>query len=255
MTFVSALRRRAALLVCLLAAYAAGADAAEIKCICAEAIRPILRDLGPQFEQATGHKLVADYDLAPLVTRKVKAGEAFDLTVLNPPQADELAKEGRIAAETRTNIARTGLGLAVRAGAPKPDISSVEALKRTLLATNSITFPEEGTSGAHFRAMIERLGIAEAMQPKLRPAARGAGFPMLARGEVDLMMTIIPQFLANPGIEVVGPLPNELQSWVGLTGAVGKEARNAEAAKALLQFLKTPEAAALMKAKGWEPVE
>lgn len=231
----------------------AAVEAADIKCLCAEAIRPVMTEVGPGFEQTTGHKLAITYDLAPVVKRKIDAGEAFDVAILNPSQVEDLLKEGKLGTGTRTNIARAGVGLAVRAGAPKPNISSVEAFKRTLLEAKSVTFPDEGTSGAYFRGVLDRLGIAELMQPKLKPAARGAGFGMVARGEAEMMVTIIPQLLANPGIEVVGPLPAELQTWIALAGAVGASAKEPAGAKALLEFLTAPAGVSMFKAKGWEP--
>jgi molybdate transport system substrate-binding protein len=233
----------------------AHSQAAEIKCICAEAMRPALTELGPQFERATGHKLIVTYELAPVVTRKIEQGEPFDLAVLNPPQAADLIKQGKFAAGTSANLARAGLGVAVRAGTPKPDISSVEAFKRVMLEAKSVTFPEEGTSGAYFRRVLERLGISEQMQPKLRPSrARGASFGMVASGEAEMMITVIPQFLVNPGIEVAGPLPAELQTWIELAAAIGADAKQPQAADELIKYLKTPAAVALFKAKGWEPM-
>jgi molybdate transport system substrate-binding protein len=228
-------------------------QAAEINCICAEAIRPPLTELGPQFERATGHKLIATYDLGPVVARKIEQGEPFDLAVLNSPQTANPIKQGKLAGAP-VNLVRAGMGVAIRAGAPKPDIGSVEAFKQAMLKAKSVTFPEEGTSGAYFRSILKRLGIEEQMQPKLKPSAKGAGFGMVARGEAEMMITVIPQFLVNPGIEVAGPLPAELQTWIELAAAIGASAKEPQAAAALIKYLKTPEAVALFKAKGWEPM-
>jgi molybdate transport system substrate-binding protein len=232
--------------------HTSASNAAEIKCICAEALRPVLTQVAPEFERASGHKLVITYELAPVVKRRIEQDESFDLTVLNPPQAADLAKQGKLAPDKIVNLARAGLGIAVRAGAVKPDISSVEAFERTMLDAHSVAFSEEGTSGAHFRALLERLGITEQMQPKLRPAARGASFRMVADGEAQMTFSLIPQVLANPGIDLVGPIPGELQTWVGLTAAIGRTAKQPEAAEALIKRLKTPEVIALFEAKGWE---
>jgi molybdate transport system substrate-binding protein len=236
----------------LMLAAAAPARAADVRCACAEAIRPILAELGPKFEQATGHKLVITYGLAPVVMKRIEGGDAFDIAIINPPQVDTLIKQGKIAQDARANLGRAGVGVAVRAGAPKPDISSVDAFKRTLLSSKSVAFPDEGTSGAYFRGVLDRMQIADQMKDKVKPAAAGAGFGMVARGEAELMVTIIPQLLANPGIEVAGPVPAELQTWIGVAAGVGAGAKEPQAAKALIAFLTTPAAMAVMKAKGWE---
>lgn len=254
MNFMVRSTAKALSLAVVAALSSAGSHAAEITCICAEAVRPVLTELAPRFERATGHKLIATYELAPVVKRKIEQGEPFDLAILNPPQAADLIKQGKLAAGAPVNIARAGLGVAVRAGAPKPDVGSVDAFKRTLLGAKSVTFPDEGTSGAYFRDLLQKLGITEQMQPKLKPAVRGAGFGMVARGEAEMMVTVIPQFLAHPGIEVAGPLPAELQTWIGLTAAIGAAAKEPHAAEALIKFLKTPDAVALTKAKGWDPL-
>jgi molybdate transport system substrate-binding protein len=250
-----ALSLRAAALGALLSlAQVPTALAAEIKCACAEAIKPVLAELGPQFERATGHKLVLSYEVAPVVKRQVEAGEAFDLAILNPPQVDDLIKQGKLVAGSRADLGRAGLGIAVRAGAPKPDISTVDAFKRTLLNAQSVTYPEQGTSGAYFISLLDRLKIAEQMRPKLRPAGTGAGFGIVARGEAEMMMTVIPQFLAHSGIDVVGPLPSELQSWIGLAAGIGSAAKEAAAASDFVKFLKTPAALSVWKARGWDPL-
>jgi len=238
----------------LLLGLGASVEAAEVRCACAEAIRPILAELGPKFEQTTGHKLVITYGLAPVVMKRIESGEPFDVAIINPPQIDALIKQGKIKPDGRVNLARAGVGLAVRAGAPKPDINSVDAFKQTLLNAKSVVFPDEGTSGAYFRAVLNRLGIADQMKENLRPVAAGVGFGMVARGEAEMMVTIIPQLLANPGIEVAGPVPAELQTWIGLAAAVGAGSTEPDAAKSLIAFLTTPSAMAVMKAKGWEPI-
>lgn len=244
----------AGLAVTFLANAGVPVQAAEVRCACAEAIRPILADLGPRFEQATGHKLVITYGLAPVVMKRIQSGESFDVAVINPPQVDVLIKDGKIDKATRANLGRAGVGVSVRAGAPKPDIGSVEAFKRTLLNSKAVAFPDEGTSGAYFRDVLKRLEITEQMKDKVRPAAAGAGFPMVAKGEAEMMVTIIPQLLAAPGLELVGPLPAELQTWIGLAAGIGTAANDPAAAKAFIAFLTTPEAMAVMKAKGWEPI-
>lgn len=229
-------------------------QAAEVRCACAEAMRPILTELGPRFEQTTGHKLLITYGVAPVVMKRIESGDEFDVAIINPPQVDALIKQGKLAQEGRANLVRTGAGVAVRAGAPKPDISSLGAFKQALLNAKSVAYAQEGTSGAYFMGVLNRLEITEQMKPKLRPAAGGEGFGMVARGEAEMMVSIIPQLLANPGIDVVGPVPAELQTWIGMVAGVGGGAKEPDAAKALIAFLTTPAALSVMKAKGWEPV-
>ena len=240
--------------VILLLGAAASVQATEIRCACAEAVRPILAELGPRFEQATGHKLVITYGLAPVVMKRIESGEEFDLAIINPPQVDALITQGKIAREGRANLVRAGVGVAVRAGASKPDVGSVAAFKQTLLNAASVAYPHEGTSGAYFMGVLDRLEITEQMKPKLRPSAAGAGVGMVARGEAEMIVTIIPQLLANPGIELAGPVPAELQTWIGLAAAVGAAAKEPDAATALIAFLTTPAALSVMKAKGWAPI-
>jgi len=240
--------------VTLLLGAGASVQAADIRCACAEAVRPILAELGPRFEQATGHKLVIAYGLAPVVMKRIESGDEFDLAIINPPQVDALVTQGKIAQAGRANLVRAGVGVAVRAGASKPDIGSVAAFKQALLDAESVVYPLEGTSGAHFMGVLNRLEITEQMKPKLRPSTAGAGFAMVARGEVEMMVTIIPQLLANAGIELAGPVPAELQTWIGLAAGVGAAAKEPDAAKALIAFLTTPAAMSVMKAKGWAPI-
>lgn len=250
----SALLALASLAVMFVASAGRPAHAAEIRCACAEAMRPILADLGPKFEQATGHKLVIAYGLAPVVTRRVEGGESFDVAIINPPQVDALITAGKIERDTRSSLGRAGVGVGVPAGSAKPDMSSVDAFKRTLLNSKSVAFPDEGTSGAYFRDVIRRLDLVDPMRDKVRPTAAGVGFAMVARGEAEMIVTIIPQLLAATGLDFAGPVPAELQTWIGMVAGLGTGAHDAAAAKAFIAFLTTPAATAVMKAKGWEPI-
>jgi molybdate transport system substrate-binding protein len=186
--------------------------------------------------------------------RQIDAGEPFDVALILPAMIDDLLKQGKVAAGTRIDVARAAIGVAVKRGAPKPDIGSTEALKRTLLAATSIAYSAEGASGTHFKSVLERLGIAAEVNAKLKPLASSAVVPSVAHGEAALAVISPPAILADPGVELVGILPEEMQNYVVYTAGVGAATMDADAAKALLKYLTTPAAMAVMKAKGLEPV-
>jgi len=229
------------------------ASAAEVKVLSAPAMRGAMNELGLPFERATGHKLVIQYGLAPWFRQRIDAGETFDVAIFTPAVIDDLTKQGKIAVGTRANIARSGLGVAVRTGAPKPDISSIDAFKRMLLNAKSVAYTGEGTSGTYFLGLLERLGIAAEMKAKLKPMAAGAVGQSVVTGEAEISVIPIPSILVVPGAELVGPLPSELQTYIEFIAVVRMGAKETEAASALLKFLTTPEAAAVLKAKGMEP--
>jgi molybdate transport system substrate-binding protein len=228
------------------------AHAAEIKVLSTVAVQPLLEELAPEFERETGHRLAMTFGVSNTMKRQIDAGEHFDVAIMTSPVTDALIEQGRVVATTRTDIARGGIGIGVRQGASKPDIASVEALKRTLLAAESVAFSREGWSGLYFAGLLEQLGIAEAMQPKIRYGAANVG-EMVAGGEAQLGVQLINELMAVTGVEVVGPLPAEVQNHVILTGGVGTQAGDPAAAEAFLRFLTAPAAAPLIRSKGLEP--
>lgn len=232
---------------------AGAADAAEIKVLSAGGVRPVVSELGAQFERATGHKLTIKFVAGPVVKREIDAGEAFDVAISLDDVVDDLIKRGKIAADTRASFARAGLGVGVRQGAPKPDISSVDGFKRTLLNVTSVAYTAEGAAGMHFISVLDRLSIAGDMKPKLKALPAGEGVGALARGEVQLIVTTVPVIVGSSGIELAGAFPPELQTHLRFIAGVGTGAREAAAAKALIKFLTSPEAAPVLKAKGMEP--
>ena len=229
------------------------AMAAEIKVMAGAAMPGVIGELGPQFERATGHKIVIQYGPGGTLKRQIEAGEAFDLVIIASERVDELIKQGKIAGDSRVEIARIGIGVAVREGAPKPDISSVDAFKRTLLSVKSVTYAPEGATGEHFAKVLDRLGIAEQVKAKAKPNAPGRVAQVVAAGEVELAIGATPSLLSTKGGQFVGPLPAELQDWFVNTAGVSATAKQPDAAKALIKHLTTPEAAAVIKAKGMEP--
>ena len=212
-----------------------------------------MQEFGPAFERKTGHKLVTTFEVAAALKRRIDAGEKFDVAILTVPIIDELIKQGKIVAGTRVNVARGGMGLAVRAGAPKPDISSAEALKITLLLAKSIAYPKEGLVGINFTRIQERLEIAESIKPKAVLTAAEGPADLVARGEAEIAVHLMPELLAAKGVVVLGAFPPQLQYYLILPGAVAANAAEAQAAKELLQFLVGPAATPVMKARGYEP--
>jgi molybdate transport system substrate-binding protein len=233
-------------------AWGAIADAAEIKVLSTIGVKSMVEELAPQFEQKTGHKLAITFGIASVLKRQIEAGETFDLAIVTAGVADDLIKQGKLVAATRADVARGGIGIGVRAGAPKPDIGSVDALKRALLEAKSITYAKEGGSGIYFAGLLERLGIAEAMKPKTKYGT-GNVAELVVAGEAEMAVLLITELIAVPGAVLVGPLPAEVQNYIVLTGGVGAQAKEPGLAKDLLQFLTAPAAVPVIKSKGLEP--
>ena len=162
--------RRELLGALAMVALAAPALAAEIKVLSGNGARAAVIELAAQFERATGHKVSVHFDVNPDVARKINAGEAFDVAILNPPVLDELIKKGRVVADTRSVLGRAGIGVVVRAGAPRPDVSTVEGFRRALLGAKAVAYPGEGASGKYFVSVVDKLGLTAQMKPKMRPS-------------------------------------------------------------------------------------
>jgi molybdate transport system substrate-binding protein len=229
------------------------ADAAEIKVWTARAIATVLAEVGPGYERTTGHKLTLSTDLSAPFVRRAHAGEPFDVMITGAAPLDGLIRDGKVLAGTRTDIARSGIGVEVRAGAAKPDISSVEAFKRALLAARSIAYLKDVGSGIHVARVLEHLGVAEAVRSKVTRPESDVVSELVAKGEVELGLVVITQILTTPGVELVGPLPPEIQSYVTFTAGVGVNAREPGAARDLITFLTGPMATRVIKAQGMEP--
>lgn len=226
------------------------AEAAEVTCLCSNALKTVFEELVPQFEKATGHKLAITFGSTNPLKARIEKGEAFDLTILGETAIDDLIKQGKLVATTRAVVARSGLGLAIRKGAPKPDIGTTETFKRTLLNAKSIGYLEGGLTGTYLKVLFQRLGIADSMQSKHK-STRGA--EAVARGEVELGVTQMSEILHQTGAELAGPLPREIQNYTNFVTAIGAGAKQADAARALLTYLASPDAARVMKANGLEP--
>jgi molybdate transport system substrate-binding protein len=226
--------------------------AAELKVLAGGSLTGPLNELAPQFERATGHKLTIHFDSTPNLI-KLATSAPFDLGVVPVDVFKNAEAKVRFASGPTLDIARVGYGVAVRAGAPKPDVSTPDALKKTLLGAQSIAFLPTSAAGAYVSSVFERLGIGEAMKAKTKPqTATGDIAKVVANGDAELGVFLINVLMA-PGIEIAGPFPAELQNDLVFTSAIAADTKEAEAAKAFIAYLKTPAAAAVIKSKGMEP--
>ena len=248
-TFLHLAAGAAALALHLLEGVAA--DAAEVRVLSTNAITSVTNELYAQFERATGHMLTVRYEFGPILKREIEAGATFDVSILSL-DVDDLIKQGKVAVGTRAVLGRTGIGVGVQRGMPKPDITTAEAFKRTLFNAKTIAY-SKGSSGLYFLGLLDRLGIAEDLKAKLKPST-GNPVEAVVTGEAELVVVGVALILMVPSAELVGWLPSELQSYVFFTGGVSATAKEPEAAKAMLDFLTTPETGAILKAKGLEPV-
>jgi molybdate transport system substrate-binding protein len=233
------------------------ARAAEVKLLSAAVMKPALGELAGEFERATGHKITISYDSAGAVKNRIGTGELADIAIIQRPVVEALMHQGKIRQGTMVTLARSGVGVAVPKGAVKPDISSVEAFKQSLIAAKSITYPDPAVgaaSGIHFRGVLERLGIAEQVNAKAE-LFKDTLVEFAVSGHADIAITQPMEILATPGYEFVGWLPPELQDYDKFTWAAGvtANAREPNAAEALVTFLTSPIAAAIIKKKGMEP--
>ena len=232
----------------------APAQGAELRVLTSDGMKPAVEELAPQVEHSIGRKLATEFDASKTLRDKVQSGVPFDVAILTSDVIDDLVKQGKIAAGTSTEVARTGMGVGIRAGSPKPDISTPEALKRTLVKAKSITFNPSGASAAHINAMFAHLGIADAVKSKLilDPVA-GAPQKDVADGKAELVITLIPEIKFFPGVELAGPLPGDFQSYISFSAGIASNSHNADAARALIKFITSPAASTTLKAKGVEP--
>jgi molybdate transport system substrate-binding protein len=228
--------------------------AAEITVISSNALKTTLEQLAPAFEKATEHKLAFTWGAAVPLKAEIEKGATFDLAVLTTAAIDDLIRQGKLVAATRAALANSGAGVAVRKGALKPDITTVDAFKNALLNAKSVAYVEQGGTGIYLKALLARLGIADALKDKVKllppenPAANA-----VANGEAEIGMTQISEILPYMGAELVGPFPKEIQLTTSFAAAVGTNARQPEAANVLIKFLTAPSAAPVFKAKGLDP--
>ncbi|HEX6692213.1 MAG TPA: substrate-binding domain-containing protein [Burkholderiales bacterium] len=240
-------------LFAMLLAAATGLQAAEIKVLSSNALKAVLEELAPQFEKNSGHTIKAQFAPAADLKARIERREDFDITILTAALMDDLAKMNHIVLKTRFDLAKVGAGVAIRKGAPKPDLSSGEGFKRSLLAAKSIAYVGTGATGATMRKAFDRLGIAEEMKAKTRLLSGVSAAEAVAKGEAELGFSVVSEILGVAGAELAGPLPPELQVYLVFPVAGSASAPDPRAGLQFLQFLKTPEAAKVIRAKGMEP--
>jgi molybdate transport system substrate-binding protein len=239
----------------LLAASASAGAAAEVKILTAGAMKAVVLELVPAFEKETGHKAVVDNDTAGGLSKRILGGEAFDLVVVTPGVIDDLTGKGKVAAGTRAIVARVGVGVAVKDGAPLPDISSVDALKRALLAAKSVAYIDPasgGSSGPFVVGLFEKLGIAAEMKPKTKLKNGGYVAELVASGEAEIALHQISEIAPVKGARLVGPLPAEIQNYTTYAVGIAADAKQPDAAKAMIKLLSGSEAADVLKRRGME---
>jgi molybdate transport system substrate-binding protein len=234
------------------------AEAAEVKLLCAVAMKPAVDELAPAFERSAAHKLIVIYGTAGAVRDKIRTGDAFDAAVLPTPFMDPLVTQGAVVSGSVTVMVRSLISVGLRAGLPKPDISTVAAFKNAMLGAKSISYADPsqgGGSGIQVALVLEALGISEVMKPKTRLAPGAEVVDLVAAGEAEFGLGNTPVFVAKSGVELVGPIPTELydtKDFVFKVG-IGANAKESGAARALIEYLLSPEASPIWKAKGVEP--
>jgi molybdate transport system substrate-binding protein len=233
------------------------AAAAELKVFSTIAVRGAVEELAPQFEKVTGSKLAITWSTAALLLKRVESGEAADVLILTRSGVDTLNNEGKIAPDSEVVLASSGIAIAVKAGARKPDISTPEALKQALLSAKSIACSDPasgGASGVYFAKLLENMGIADAMKVKTKyPPPGGNAASLLTTGEAELAVQQKPEIMQVAGAEVVGLLPGDLNKITEFAAAIGARSKEADAAKAFIKLLQSPQAAAVFRAKGFGP--
>jgi molybdate transport system substrate-binding protein len=231
-----------------------GALAAELKIMTPRSMWTVLKEIGPEFERTSGYKLKVVTDIAATLANRIIAGEDFDVFIGPPVQMDRVIDGKKVSADSRKPIARSGIGVEVRAGASKPDISSVESFKNALLNAKSIGYLKQpGTSGAYLHGLFERLGIADTIRSKVTRPETDIVSELVAKGEIDLGLVVTTQIMTTPGVELIGPIPQELQYYVRWSGGVSASSASPQIARDVINLLKSEKALPVLVAQGMEP--
>jgi molybdate transport system substrate-binding protein len=232
------------------------ANAAEIKVLTAGAFKPVVVALVPEFEKQSGHKVTVDNGTTGELTKRINGGETFDVLVITPAVVDEMIASGKLAAGSRGVLASVVVGVVVKEGAPKPDVSTGDAVKRALLAAKSVAYIDPasgGSSGIYLDKLLDRLGIAGEIRPKAKLKQGGHVADLIVSGEAELGLHQISEIVPVKGAVLVGPLPKEIQSTTTYAAGLSASAKDKDAALALIKSLAGPAAAAVLKSKGMEP--
>ena len=221
-----------------------------VRVLASNGVKAAVDELSAAAQGSIGHTLALQYGTTVLNKQKIEAGESFDATILTSEAIDALIKEGKLAARSRMDMGHVGIGVGIRAGAKKPDITT-DGIKQTLLNAKGITYASDGASRTHIEKMFDALGITEKMKPKLvLVQGSDASLSAVKSGKADVIITLISEIMPDKGVELVGPLPDKFQSYVSFAAGVSATTKNAEAANALLKFLAAPKAASTFKVKG-----
>lgn len=226
---------------------------APIHVLASNGVKGVVEKLQPQLEHAAGHPLAIQYGTTASFRQKIAAGERFDLVLLTSEAVDDLVKDGNVTASSRTSLARCGVGVGIRKGAAKPDIKTTAAFKQTLLNAKSITYVTKGASRHTIEAALAHLGITDQMKAKTKFAeTSGAAGESVAHGQAELLITLVSEIVTVPGVDLVGPLPSEVQGYINFAAGVGSKAENADAANKVIGFLSSAAAAPTYKSGGLE---
>ena len=231
------------------------AKAAEIKVLTAGAYKAVLVALVPEFEKSTGHKVVLDNATAGVLQKRIGDGEAFDLAVITPRVVGDLTKEGKVAAGSQVNLARVGVGVMVKEGAPAPNVATVDAFKQAVLAAKSVAYIDPasgGSSGIYVDQLFQKMGIADQVRPKAKLKQGGYVADLIVSGEAELGVHQISEIVPVKGVTLVGPLPAEIQNVTVYAAGASAAAQDGEAAKSLIRTLAGQAAESVLKAKGME---
>ena len=228
------------------------AQAAEVRVLASTGIQAAVEALGPRFEKAGGDTLKVDFSTTATLRERIDKGEAFDVLILTDEAVDALIKSGVLASGTRAELARVGMGVAFRKGAAKPDVRTAASMKQTLLNAKSVAYTGNGATRPFIDKMFATMGIAGEMQAKAHLTPPNQAPASVAKGESEIVISLISEFVAEPGVELAGMLPAEYQNYLGFAAAAGAKSGNAPAAQALIKFLDGPAAASTYKAKGME---
>ena len=241
----------AAITLCLLSPGIAAA--ADIHVLCSLGFKSVFEELVPEFEKSSGHKVIVNYGLAANFKQQIDGGEFVDMAILTPALIDDLIKSKKMTADSRSVIARTGLGIMIKAGAKKPDVRTTESFRKSLLDAQGIAYAREGASSVAFAALIEKMGIAATLKPKLKPTASGEEVnDLVVKGGAQYGILPLSEILAVKGAELGGMFPADVQTYITMATAVSTGAKQPAAARELIRFIMAPAANAVVKAKGME---
>jgi molybdate transport system substrate-binding protein len=235
--------------------FAGMVHAAEIRVLSTQATEEAYRELVPQFEKASGHKVTTVFTGTLDANKRLAAGETYDLLIMSAPSIEEHIKAGKVVPGSRVDLAKSGVGVGVKAGAPKPDISTTEALKKTVLAAKSIGY-STGPSGNYMIGLFQRMGIADEIKPKLKLKQTPTGVfvgTIIASGDAEIGFQQVSELSHFAGVDYVGPLPADAQQFTTFSSGIMAGAKEADAANALVKFITAPAAAAAFKKRGMEP--